>query len=104
LRSASGRLIESVIQTDAALNPGNSGGPLVDSSGKVVGINTAMIGGAQGICFAIGIDTVVDVTLALMRDGRVRRAKLGIAGHTITLDRRIARALDRGERNAVMVT
>ena len=67
LRSPSGRLIESVIQTDAPLNPGNSGGALVDGRGRVVGINTAMIGGAQGLCFAIGVDTAVDVTARLMR-------------------------------------
>ena len=70
LRSPSGRLIESVIQTDAPLNPGNSGGALVDGQGRVIGINTAMIGRAQGLCFAIGVDTAVDVTARLMRDGR----------------------------------
>jgi S1-C subfamily serine protease len=103
LRSPSGRLIQSVIQTDAPLNPGNSGGALVDGRGKVVGINTAMIGRAQGLCFAIGIDTAADVTMRLMRDGRVRRARLGLAGQTIMLDQRLARRLRRPENGAVQV-
>jgi S1-C subfamily serine protease len=103
LRSPSGRLIESVIQTDAPLNPGNSGGALVDGQGRVVGINTAMIGQAQGLCFAIGVDTVVDVTARLMRDGRVRRAQLGVAGQTTTLDSRLARRLGREAATAVLV-
>src|SRR5947208_1001542 len=104
LRSPSGRLIESVIQTDAPLNPGNSGGPLVDGSGLVIGINTAMAGAAQGICFAIGSDTAEDVAGRLMRYGRVRRAKLGVAAQTITLDRRLARRLNRPSANAVMLS
>ncbi len=104
LRARSGRLIESVIQTDAPLNPGNSGGPLVDGRGNVIGINTAMAGAAQGICFAIGSDTAKDVAARLMRDGRVRRARLGVAGQTITLDRRLARRLNRSSANAVMVS
>ncbi len=104
LRSRSGRLIESVIQTDAPLNPGNSGGPLVDGRGLVVGINTAMAGWAQGICFAIGIDTAEDVATRLMRDGRVRRARLGISGQTVTLDPRLVRRLERPTANAVMVS
>jgi S1-C subfamily serine protease len=104
LRARSGRLIESVIQTDAPLNPGNSGGPLVDGRGKVIGINTAMAGAAQGICFAIGSDTAEDVAARLMRDGRVARARLGVAGQTITLDRRLARRLNRSSANAVMVS
>jgi S1-C subfamily serine protease len=103
LRSPSGRLIQSVIQTDAPLNPGNSGGALVDGQGRVVGINTAMIGRAQGLCFAIGIDTAADVTMRLMRDGRVRRARLGLAGQTIMLDQRLARRLRRSEVAAVQV-
>jgi S1-C subfamily serine protease len=103
LRARSGRLIESVIQTDAPLNPGNSGGPLVDGWGFVVGINTAMAP-AQGICFAIGSDTAEDVAARLMREGRVRRARLGIAGQTVTLDRRLARRLNRPSPNAVMVS
>jgi S1-C subfamily serine protease len=103
LRSPSGRLIQSVIQTDAPLNPGNSGGALVDGQGRVVGINTAMIGHAQGLCFAIGIDTAADVTMRLMRDGRVRRARLGLAGQTIMLDQRLARRLRRSEVAAVQV-
>jgi S1-C subfamily serine protease len=103
LRSPSGRLIQSVIQTDAPLNPGNSGGALVDGRGRVVGINTAMIGHAQGLCFAIGIDTAADVTMRLMRDGRVRRARLGLAGQTIMLDQRLARRLRRSEVAAVQV-
>ncbi|HXS22508.1 MAG TPA: trypsin-like peptidase domain-containing protein [Steroidobacteraceae bacterium] len=104
LRTASGRLIESVIQTDAPLNPGNSGGPLADAAGRVIGINTAMAGGAQGICFAIGIDTAIEVAYQLMRHGRVRRSRLKLAGQTITLDRRVLRALARTEPGAVMVS
>ena len=104
LRAPNGRLIESVIQTDAPLNPGNSGGPLVDGSGRVVGINTAMIGSAQGLCFAIGIDTAVDVTARLMRDGRVKRARLGLAAQTTMLDSRLARRLQREGDTAVLVT
>lgn len=104
LRTASGRLIESVIQTDAPLNPGNSGGPLADSAGRVIGINTAVAGGAQGICFAIGIDTAVEVAYQLMRHGRVRRSRLQLAGQTIALDRRVLRALERADTAAVMVS
>ena len=104
LRSPSGRLIDSVIQTDAPLNPGNSGGPLVDGNGRVVGINTAMIGEAQGICFAIGIDTAADVAARIMRDGRVRRSRLGIAAQTVPLDLRLARRLKRVAPSAAMVT
>jgi S1-C subfamily serine protease len=104
LRSPSGRLIESVIQTDAPLNPGNSGGALVDGQARVIGINTAMIGRAQGLCFAIGVDTVIDVIARLMRDGRVRRAKLGIAGQTTPLDARLARRLHREGGTAVLVS
>jgi S1-C subfamily serine protease len=104
LRSSTGRLIESVIQTDAPLNPGNSGGPLVDGAGRVVGINTAMIGGAQGLCFAIGIDTAADVIARLMRDGRVRRSRLGLGGQTITLDARLARRLGRPGAGAALAT
>jgi S1-C subfamily serine protease len=104
LRTVSGRLIDSVIQTDAPLNPGNSGGPLADTAGRVIGINTAAAGGAQGICFAIGIDTAVEVAYQLMRHGRVRRSRLRLAGQTITLDRRILRALERTQPAAVMVS
>jgi S1-C subfamily serine protease len=104
LRAPSGRLIDSVIQTDAPLNPGNSGGPLVDGHGRVVGINTAMIGAAQGICFAIGSDTAIDVAARLMRDGRVRRSRLGVAAQTIALDRRLARRLGRDRVTAAMIT
>jgi S1-C subfamily serine protease len=103
LRTASGRLIESVIQTDAPLNPGNSGGPLADTAARVIGINTAVAGGAQGICFAIGIDTAVEVAYQLMRHGRVRRSRLKLAGQTIVLDRRVLRVLARAEAEAVMI-
>ena len=103
LRTRSGRLVESVIQTDAPLNPGNSGGPLVDGSGRIVGINTAIAGGAQGICFAIGIDIAANVAATLMREGRVRRSRLRFAGQTITLDRRILRSLARTAPSAILV-
>ena len=94
LRATTGRLIEDVIQTDAALNPGNSGGPLVDSRGAVIGVNTAIIPGAQGICFATASDTAQWVLGQLLQHGRVRRAWLGIAGFNAPLARRIARYYD----------
>jgi S1-C subfamily serine protease len=94
LRASSGRLIEDVIQTDAALNPGNSGGPLMDSGGRVIGMNTAIIAGAQGICFAIAIDTVQRVALELLRHGRVRRASIGIGGQTTSIPQRLRRHFD----------
>ena len=96
LRSQKGRLIEDVIQTDAALNPGNSGGPLVSASGEVVGINTAMIGGAQGLCFAVSSNTALFVVTEFIGHGRVRRAHLGIAAQTLPLPRRIAVATGAG--------
>jgi S1-C subfamily serine protease len=91
LRTRSGRLIDSVIQTDAALNPGNSGGPLVTAAGEVVGINTAIIGMAQGICFSISAATVEFIAARLIRDGRVRRCYIGVAGQNVPLPRRVVR-------------
>jgi len=94
LRASTGRLIDDVIQTDAALNPGNSGGPLVDSRGEVIGVNTAIIPMAQGICFATAIDTAKWVVSELLRNGRVRRSYLGLAGATTQLSRRVVRFFD----------
>ncbi|HTG02072.1 MAG TPA: trypsin-like peptidase domain-containing protein [Nitrospirota bacterium] len=103
LRSTTGRLIDSVIQTDAALNPGNSGGPLVTSRGQVIGVNTAVILPAQGICFAIGINTAKFVVAGLIKDGKVRRSSIGIAGQNVPLHRRIVRYYDLPVESGVMV-
>jgi S1-C subfamily serine protease len=104
LRAKSGRMIDDVIQTDAALNPGNSGGPLVSSRGEVIGINTAMIAGAQGICFAVAANTARFVLGEIIRHGRVRRAHLGIGAGTIPLPRRIALRLGLTQITGAVVT
>jgi S1-C subfamily serine protease len=103
LRSRTGRLIDDVIQTDAALNPGNSGGPLVSSRGEVVGINTAVIVGAQGICFAVAANTASFVLGELVRHGRVRRAFIGIAAQQTAIPQRRRRAAGMTQDGAVMV-
>ncbi len=102
LRAQSGRLIDDVIQTDAALNPGNSGGPLVNSRGDVVGINTAVIMGAQGICFAVASNTASFVLSEIVRHGRVRRAFVGIAAQTIAIPRRLQLAAGTGSSGAMI--
>jgi S1-C subfamily serine protease len=102
LRARSGRLIDDVIQTDAALNPGNSGGPLVSSRGEVIGINTAVILGAQGICFAVAANTANFVLGELVRHGRVRRAFIGIAAQQIAIPRRLRHAAGLTQESAVL--
>jgi len=104
LRAQTGRLIENVIQTDAALNPGNSGGPLVDSRGRVIGINTAIIAGSQGICFSIPINTAKWIASQLIREGRVRRSYLGVSGQTVALDRRLVLRYRLKSSTGVVVT
>jgi len=103
LRSYSGRLIDDVIQTDAALNPGNSGGPLVDSAGRVIGVNTATILPAQGICFAIGINTAKFVASRLLRDGRIRRSYIGVSAQTVPIHRRVVRFYDLRKESGALV-
>jgi S1-C subfamily serine protease len=103
LRAQSGRLMDDVIQTDAALNPGNSGGPLVNSRGEVVGVNTAMILPAQGICFATSIDTAKFVASRLIRDGKVSRSYIGLAGQNVPLPRRIVRYYNLAVESGILI-
>jgi S1-C subfamily serine protease len=104
MRSSSGRMMEEIIQTDAALNPGNSGGPLVNSNGAVVGVNTATIVAAQGLCFAIGIDTVKYVVSQILQHGRVRRSTIGISAQNVPLARKLVYAYKLPVSSGVMVT
>jgi S1-C subfamily serine protease len=103
LRSQSGRLIDDVVQTDAALNPGNSGGPLVNTHGEVIGVNTAMIRPAQGICFAVAMRTASFVVSRLIHDGRLRRSYIGVGGQDVPLLRKVVRFFDLPIESGVMV-
>jgi S1-C subfamily serine protease len=103
MRAYSGRMIDDVIQTDAALNPGNSGGPLADSRGEVIGVNTAIIMAAQGICFATAIDTAKVVVAQILQHGRVRRGWLGIAGQNVPLSRRVVRYYELSHDSGVRI-
>ena len=103
LRAPSGRQIDSVIQTDASLNPGNSGGPLLDTQARVIGVNTAIVAGAQSLCFAVPSDTAQWVVTELLQHGAVRRAWLGLTAHTVPLARRVAHHFGLQQDSAVLV-
>jgi S1-C subfamily serine protease len=102
-RANTGRLMDDILQTDAALNPGNSGGPLVNSRGEVIGVNTAVILPAQGICFAIGIDTAKHVAAWLIKDGKIRRSYIGVGGQNVPIHRRLVRHFQLSAPSGVLV-